>query len=348
MRARRFVMGSIGASLLAVAAFLDGCGGDDVSISASDAASDATVDASADGAIDGGAGGDASADAAPPCDPPTDPTKSALCLRITPEGITFLADQNFDGKGLLLVDVHDTAQPDLPDGAPLPALATSVLPDGGFDGGVQLDLSAPIPVVRFDGLPQTVYPRVIFVDSRVSAKPTAGWWLGGYDLTNGLMDHPPLKPVTLTPGQGTTVTIDLTALRGLVVSLTLGTQPIGNAMGPASFAVMTDPAPATGTKVYGLGDVACANLADAGVARLGGFVFGNGPYYVFAQLDDFGTSGVLKPGTLTTLAALDGGIVNPPASQISYPASTYVVTQQIPLDLVVPYPDAGMDLVKCP
>src|SRR5262252_2520161 len=149
-----------------------GCGGDDNVRFGGDASADATLDAPG-GADAGSDARDASPpfDAGPPCAPPTDKTKSALCVVVAPEAIAFLSDPNFDGKGLLAVDVHDAPNPDAPDGAPLPSLQTTILP--GLDAG-ELDLSAPIPVVRFDGLPPTVYPRAIFVDSRLGPKPNAG------------------------------------------------------------------------------------------------------------------------------------------------------------------------------
>src|SRR5262249_47352989 len=159
--------------------------------------------------------------------PPSDPTKASLCVYVSPEAITFLSDPSFDGKGVLGVDVHDSPSPEEPDGAPLPALGAVFLP--GPDAG-ELDLSAPVPMVRFDGLPAGwVSPRAVFVASRVAPKPNAGWWLGGYDLSKGLGASPLLNPVTMVAGAGKSITIDLTALRRLTVTLTRTAPPLGNA-----------------------------------------------------------------------------------------------------------------------
>ncbi len=177
----------------------------------------------------------AEANAPMTCAPPTDVTKAALCIIVSPEAIAFVAaDPSFDGKGLLAVDVHDTANPDGPDGGSLPALQGMTFPSGDA-GGAETDLSSPLPQVRFDGLPPgVVYPRVVFVDSRNTDKVGAGWWLGGYDLANCLKKPTLLSSVTLAPGVATTITIELTALRALGVTLTRSVTPIGNAEGPPS------------------------------------------------------------------------------------------------------------------
>jgi hypothetical protein len=326
------------------------CGGEEGGAPPADASADVT-------AADGTSGQDGSSeeasdaapppDAGPPCAPPTDPTKSALCLVFAPEAITFLADPSFDGKGFMGIDVHDAPNPDAPDGAPLPSLQNTVLP--GPDAG-ELDLSSPVPIVRFDGLPATtVYPRAIFVDSRGATKPAPGWWLGGYDLSKGIAGTALLNPVALTAGEGKTVTIDLVALRRLSVTLSRTATPIGNAMGPAAIAAMPDQVPAKGEPIFGFGTNPCASVAGASTATVEGFVYGKGPYFVLAQVDDFADGGLLPPGALTSLALGDaGGVVNPPSSQITYDPKAYGIDHAVTLDLVIPRPDAGPDTVACP
>jgi len=345
MHANRVLLGLAVSGAFASGALLEACGGDDATIAPTkDAASDSTIDA----ASGDSANAEVEApDSGPPCAPPSDATKSSLCVRVAPEAIHFISDMNLDGKGLMVIDVHAAANPDAPDGAPRPALQTAVLPaqDGGLDAG-ELDLSAPVPEVRFDGLPATVYPRVIFVDSRIQPKPGAGWWIGGYDLANGVAKAP-LKPVTLMPGSGTTITIDLLALRRLFVTLTLGTQPIGNAMGPAIFGVTPDQTFTAAPKVFGLGGSPCANVSDGG-ALLAGFVLGKGPYYVFALLDDFDAGGFLAPGALTSLSIAEGGAQNPAPTLLNYVPTAYVVSHSVPLGTAVPKPEAGIDSISCP
>ena len=343
-----FVCAGFGGAGVVVA----GCGGSDATSAPSDASTDssATGDGTTGQDSASGDGGIADAsDAGPPCAPPADPTKSSLCIRIAPEAIQFLAnDPSLDGKGFMVVDVHDVANPDQPDGAPIPPLQQRILPgDGGADAG-ELDLSAAVPTIRFDGLSSTVYPRVVFVDARGSTKVGAGWWLGGYDFTNGFQKPALLTPVTLTPGVGTTITIDLTALRRLHVTLTRSATPIGNAMGPASVVATPDLVPVAGSKLFGVGANPCAKVNGALTAEVNGFVLGKGPYYALAQLDDFGTGGFFAPGSLISLEIADGGVRNPASSQLTYAANAYVVAHTVDLDLTVPKPDAGVDTVVCP
>jgi hypothetical protein len=342
------------------------CGGNAVSMAAldgstdapnvSDATSEATTptpeaapDAPADAAAPVDTGGPA--DAAAPCAPPSDSTKAALCIAFTHDALSFLAsDPSFDGKGLLAVDVHDTPNPDAPDGGSLPALTGAVFPptDGGDAG--EVDLSSPLPTVRFDGLPATVvYPRAVFLDSRSTQKVGPGWWLGGYDLTGGLRTPSLLRPVTLSAGVASTVTINLTALRALGVTLTRSATPIGNAQGPATVIVTQTPTPMDASTFFGIATAPCANLADA-AAVANGFVFGSGPYYAVGFLDDFSAdaASLLSPGSLTSLSYVDGALTSPPSAQLQYAAAAYVVQQTLDLDLVIPLPDAGPDPVTCP
>lgn len=349
---RRALLGVAFLGLGAAGAVAQACGGDQATVDASDGSAEASTDASMnDGAAGDGAVDSAPVDSGPTCAAPANAQRSALCIVVTPEAIQFLAnDPNLDGKGFLAIDVHDAPNPDAPDGAPLPALAVTSFPslDAGPDAA-ELDLSTTIPVVRFDDLPTTVYPRVVFVDSRNRQSVGAGWWLGGYDLANGFGSPPVLlKPITLTVGQGTTITIDLTALRRLHVTLTRSATPVGNAQGPATVVATPDRVPVMGTKLFGAGTNPCAKMTGMQTAEVNGFVYGKGPYYATAILDDFGGGGTrLAPGALTSLV-LDGGLVNPPSSQLAYAANAYVVTHTLDLDLAVPNPDGGPDNVSCP
>src|SRR5450755_1949729 len=108
----------------ATGAALQACGGDDTAIGPG---GDASTDVSMNGDVTGGddsaatdSGDSGTADSGIVCAPPTDPALSALCIVIAPEAMQFLANVNLDGKGFMAVDVHDVANPDAPDGAPLP------------------------------------------------------------------------------------------------------------------------------------------------------------------------------------------------------------------------------------
>jgi hypothetical protein len=332
----------------------DGAGGDDGGTFdgtlPSEAGADGSPDVTGNPASDAS---DASEDAAPPCAPPTDSSKAALCIAFTHDALSFLAaDPSFDGKGFLAVDVHDTANPDAPDGGSLPALTGQVTPAG--DAG-EIDLASPLPPVRFDGLPaEVVYPRAIFVDSRDTQKVGAGWWLGGYDLSGGLRTPALLRPVTLTAGTGTSITLDLTALRSLGVTLTRSATPTGNGQGPATVIVSPSQTPGDASTFFGLATSPCANLAAADASVVAnGFVLGAGPYYAVGVLDDYAAdSGLdLAPGSLTSLAFVDGSLTSPPSAELQYAAGAYAVTQALDLDLTVPFPDGGTDAsdtVSCP
>jgi hypothetical protein len=272
-----------------------------------------------------------------PCSPPADPSKAALCITVAPEPMSFTSNPDFDGKGYLVAQVFDTSLPDYPDGGEEPALAAQTF--GEPDAGT-VDLSQPLPAIRFDGLPATVYPRVVFVDGpTLSGSIGAGTWLAGYDLGNGLGGQPPLVAQQLVAGTGTSVTMKLSALRQLVVTMTRTVPPAGNGEGPATFVATTVQGPASGSPLFGVGQNPCARVDGTNVALVSGFVIGTGPYYVAGVLDDFGTGdgGVdLPPGSLVSLQLANGGLQIPAADQLTYPATAYQITQTIALDLVMP------------
>jgi hypothetical protein len=363
---KKTILRSVGAvGSIAMWGVAAACGGSSVDLTSPDGSIDGA------GSDSSGGGGSAFEAMAPPdaaaedsadvaaeanapmtCAPPTDVTKAALCIIVSPEAIAFVAaDPSFDGKGLLAVDVHDTANPDGPDGGSLPALQGMTFPSGDA-GGAETDLSSPLPQVRFDGLPPgVVYPRVVFVDSRNTDKVGAGWWLGGYDLANGLKKPTLLSSVTLAPGVATTITIELTALRALGVTLTRSVTPIGNAEGPAVVVVTADSTPNDASALFGAATGPCANLAAADAsAAANGFVFGTGPYYAVGVLDDFeaDASVSLPPGALSSLAMIDGSLASPPSARLEYAPRAYVVQKTLDLDLSMPMPDAGADPVSCP
>jgi hypothetical protein len=304
--------------------------------------------ADATASVDGG-GPTESGPAVPPCAAPSDPTKSALCVTVAPEAITFTSDPRFDGKGWLIAQVFSTAQPDDADGGEVPSLGAQTF--GAPDAG-SVDLSQPLPAIRFDGLPPgSVYPRVVFYDDPTpSSDLGAGDWLGGYDLSGGLGGSPPLVAQALAAGQGTSIAMTMTALRELVVTMERGVMPAGNGEGPATFVVTNSQTPATGAPLFGVGQNPCARVDGTNEATVSGFVYGDGPYYVAGILDDFGLAdgGVsLPPGALTSLQVSSAGVEIPPADQLTYAPMADRVSQTISLDVVVPNPPAT-DPVSCP
>jgi hypothetical protein len=312
------------------------------------------------------AGGDAGTDGAPastttsgqdggtsvvtsaPCAPPGDPTKAALCVTVVPEAMTFTSDPRFDGKGYLVAQAFDTSLPDYPDGGETPSLAAQTF--GEPDAGT-VDLSQPLPVIRFDGLPGAVYPRVVFVDDPdTTVDIGAGTWLAGYDLGDGLGGQPALVAQPLVVGSGTSITMTLTALRELVVTMQRTVAPAGNGEGPATFVATTDQVPGNGSPLFGVGQNACSRVDGTNQTQVSGFVIGSGPYYVAGILDDFGLAdgGVtLPPGGLVSLQQTNGTFQIPAADQLTYPATAYRVSQTITLDLVLPGAPAT-DGISCP
>ena len=343
--------------------FLAACGGATTSnLAGSDSGTDASsgdtggvgLDSSqgSDGNQGGGDAADSgsSSEAGPPCAPPADPTKSALCLTLVPESIAFTSDPSFDGKGWLIAQIFDSTLPDYPDGGQKPDLASAELPPGLPDGGT-IDISQPIPVLRFDGLPSTVYVRAVFFDNPNPPTPVgAGTWLAGYDLQNGIHSQLALVNQALTPGSGTSISLPLTALRQMVVTLDRAVTPAGNGEGPAEVVATPDQSPSSGSPIFGLGTSPCSRVDGTNTAQVSGLVIGKGPYWVAADLDDFGLSdggAGLPPGSLTSLDFVDGGYLLPAANQLTYAANAYQVALTVSLNVVVPGAPST-DTVTCP
>jgi hypothetical protein len=352
MRSVRIAIGTA-LAVSGLAGWLSSCGGDDSGAApGADAstpdtgATDATMveAASNDASGPGDAGTTTDAGA---CAPPSDSTKAALCLTLSPESVQFLPSvPGFDGKGVLLVAIQATA---MPDGGPT-VVAPVVLPDLDAGDAGLLDLSQPLPTVRFDGVPATtVYPQVLFIDDPGAGlkTPVPGWWLGNYDFTNGLQGAP-LKPVTLQAGQSATLSIDLRALRGLVLQVRAAVPPAGNGQGPLQVIVIdgNNVASDSGTRAWGYGSTPCIDCVADGGGKVLAFFVGQGPYYTVPVLDDFGLGGSFPPGAMTSLDP-DAGLTVPAANQFSA-GNAYVYSQSVQLNYVAPPPDGGIDEASCP
>jgi hypothetical protein len=317
----------------------------------SEAASASGAEAGTDGSssMDGGDSG------TPACAGPSVPTNAAVCVTVSHEAIAFLTDPNFDGKGLLTIGVYSNAHP-----ADSAALAPSVLlpaqDAGPADGGLALiDLSQPVPVVRFEVPATTAYVRAIFIDNPASLADGGslqpGWWIGGLDMSHGI-DNAPILPLQLSAGMATNINVDLVALRQLTlkVSLDPSVTPAGNGQGPlTAIAVNTQILSDAGTYLYGVGQLPCANVSGDAAAIVPGWVVGRGPYWVAATLDDFDAGGSFPAGGLFSLA-IDAGVpFIPSIDEITYDASAYQVSGAATLTYLNPW-DGGADAdsVSCP
>ncbi|MBE7482266.1 MAG: hypothetical protein HS104_20090 [Polyangiaceae bacterium] len=341
-----------------------GSGGSDASAGGGSAGAAGSSGGAAGSAGSGGAGGAAGAAGAGgttsvSCAPPSDVTKAAVCVLLQPEPMKFLpTDPKLDGKGVLVVQLFDTAQVETADGGEVPAVATVVLPTPSSDGGQSEDTLANLTQqpIRFDALPvpSALHARALFFDdTSVLASPVdfpvPGVWIAGIDLGAGLTEDPPLLPVAATAGQGTGVTRKLWALRKLTVQVSraAGVSPKGNGQGPLGVLV-TDKAQVSSTsKVFGTGVLPCADVSGTQKANVGGILFGAGPYWLTAVLDDYGVGSNDLSGALTALELTGGGPKIPAKNQLNFAPDAYAVNATVELDLAFDPPDGGGDAVSC-
>jgi len=343
-------------------------GGGDVTADAGDAGNDGE-DASTveEGGADEDGGVDAESDAdipdapdfvdggdepLPPCPGPVDDTKAALCLAIDPEEIAFLAnDERFDGKGILYVSIYDKANPSDVE-APLQTHIAPGQPGTGYATKSLAELTAT--PIRFDGLPETVYARVFFVDDVEGAKPDTlvpGTWVGGLALSNGFVENAPIEPITLEKGKGTTVKLSLAALRKLTVEVSRSANPAqgGNAQGPLTVIALASQNldPQQMPNIFGLGELPCADVSGSKKATVEGVVFGKGPYWVTGLLNDFNGAGQAPPGSLVSAQISGLSLKVPDSNKLDYAADAYTVSHSISLNFAVPG-QTGPDNASCP
>lgn len=282
------------------------------------------------------------------CAPPSDPKKASLCLHLIPDSIKPIpTDPALDGKGVLLIQVFDTPNPDKGDAGKAKPIMEAVVPQQQADGGVQtIDVSALPALHRFDGLAgSVVYVQALFLDDLSALKPgyslNYGTWMGGLPLMSGLSSNLPLEPVAIKAGQATTSDLKLTAFRRFKATLRAsgGLSMIGNGQGPAKVVLLASQQLSGGNMaMYGYATAACGDIKASGGIQLEGFVFGQGPYYALGLVDDLGTDtgSNLPPGSLVNLNMATGSL--PASSKVSYAADAYEVTKELTLDAVVPTP----------
>jgi hypothetical protein len=286
-----------------------------------------------------------------------------------------------DNMGTLLVEVFASGTP----------------ADGGADGGAASPIAAPIAIpppndagvftmeipvssltslqpIPIDVPVTTAYILTYFIDNPAGFQAaqqgtlTYGMYVGGLDLTGGIQPVPPLRPVTLTTGQGTIVSQYLTAMRRfdtVVVRLPLlpdggGLLPPaagGDGTGPIAVGVYRDPHPDP-TKVYGGALATCADIVHEAPYPMTGFFYtpgAGGTIYYNGALNDFGDTTTLPPlGSMVSVALDDAGLpVAPPQQTFAVGANDYYVTVP-PVVLTTTqsaaFPDGGpiTDFVHCP
>ena len=288
----------------------------------------------------------------PSCEAPTDPTTAALCLVFEPEVLDLVdGDERFDGQGIFIVQVFETSEIELPDGSELPALAETMIPEQtGGATPVLTSVYDPLDPIRFEGLPSTVYVRVLFVDNFdvfESDSLVGGVFVGGLDLSQGVYFEG-LEPVDLTVGEGFEVTMPLVTLRSMKVTLTkpLLTLPYGNGEGPAGFLLFDTSTITNNLSVWGVGETECGSI-HSGIDVEGAFV-GEGPYFGFGFMDDYGEGldDSIPSGTVVNLNLDDLSL--PSEAEISIPAGAYRVEASLELTDIVSFQSfPPTDSVSC-
>lgn len=299
----------------------------------------------------GGAGGSAEAgapDGGPACSGPANAADAKVCLTFNPETVTLLQRPDLDGKGTLIVQAFDTATP----GATTVPLKTIFYPPPTDAGLATTDVYS-LPQIDIDGLPETAYLRVLFIDNPAwfltQTGLTYGMFVGGFDLTQGVLPPPPLRAVSLAKGKGTLKAENLTALRLFTTTVTLGLlqgQAIADdGQGPLSVGAFDVAAPASQPVLGGV-VLPCTDITK-GPVDVAGFLYGTGDFWLVGQLDDFNKGGASAPGSLVSLGAGPTGQSAPDSQKVTIADQYSVSVPQVTLDVVLPG-SGGFAHYACP
>jgi hypothetical protein len=294
-----------------------------------------TVTGGAPDVLDGGGDGEPP-DGGPSCAAPTNAAAARLCLKFAPDTVTFGATPDLDGKGSLLITIFKTATPT--GAGDVVGQRMLSLPTGT---DAPLDVTN-LPPQDFDGLPETVYIRTLFIDNAAwFAKQTGlmyGMFVGGLNLNDGVKPAPGLRAVTLKKGLGTDVSQRLVVLRKYTTTLTLkeGVTPADDGQGPLSLGVFTQQSP-TGAAIFGGVEVACTDVTKGPIPLTGFFYSLSVPstgatMWFGGQLDDFNQLAVTPPGSLVSLT---GGLIPVDQSLKVMPGDYSVTVPHVELNFVL-------------
>ena len=298
------------------------------------------------GGGEGGSGG--SAGDLGDCAPPSDPSRAALCLTLEPESIQFETprETRLDGRGILAVQVFDTPTPDGPAAPKTSRRSSSYLIRRGTDGGVPVPfppdqaLVTGLPAFRLDNLPPTAYVRAIFADNIDTLRfnrPTWGTWLGGYDLSAGPIDTPPIQTVEIPAGTGRSIRMPLVAVRRLRATLSLASSvtPLDDGEGPAWALAVRTATPREDEPIHGGAIVPCARVGAGSSPTLEGMLVGSGTFYLAAGVDDYNLGGTIPPGGLLSVNVNGSMFTLPAATRLDVAPNAYTVDATVPLNFLL-------------
>lgn len=280
------------------------------------------------------------------CGAPTSAMHAAVCVSLRPEAIDLTADPAIDGKGTLWIAAYQS---------PLATAASLLAETFVGSANAPITMAALKDAVRLDGIPPgKVYIRAVLFDGAFTPgeTPSAGWWMGGYDLTDGV-EAAKLVAVTTQAGATAKLSLDLLLLRKLVVNVHRSPSvfPVGDGRGPLRAVAFATASLDTKTAIpfFGEAGATCGDLSGASSTALAGYVVGKGPYWIFALLDDFGVGGLGPEGSLISIAGTTPtAILLPPENKIAYAAGAPVVTATVELGTAVPRKTFAPDAVTCP
>jgi hypothetical protein len=294
------------------------------------------------GSVDAAAPADVRTIAPKGCPGPAKPGRASACITLEPEGVTPLSsDAALDGKGQLLVEVYDVAD------------VSTAKPIATFQSQGEVSADA-LPVVPFDDLPKTVYVRAALFDNAAETSfdslNRGGAFIGGTALSGKLTT---LLPQTLTVDDATELKLPLQAMRRLNVTVSLGSvvKPVDGGDGLVSWRAYPTTSAAEGEATTGSAQRVCADLG-SGPSVVVGHVFGPGPHFILATLDDFGADpGLLAapgtiPGSLVSGGAGDGGWEIPDSVRLA--PTAYAGTLNVALGELVDPGSTPPPLFTCP
>lgn len=322
-------------------------GGPETGPGVPDAEPPGTPDSSIDGGHDAGP---------PPCSPPENPNDAKVCLTWKPDNITpVTSDENLDLVGVMIIQFFDTPNPATGAEGLKGLIFYPPLPDGGGLNTINIH---DLPQIDIDGLPETVYMRVVFVDNVPGffSNPTTLTWgcfAGGFDLTAGVVPRPALRALPLKKGAGTMHLTTLTALRKFTigsVELATGTTPPDDGQGPLSIGAFNTDLP-SGAPVLGGVELGCKDITAGPISNVQGFLYGpgdNGNFWIGAQLDDYNQGGTIKPGFIVSLGGPGGQTIMDSQKVTLTPDQYSVTVPKVSLNYVIPISGTPPAHYACP